>query len=166
MITLINILLAWRWGDWRNWKKYHSTILYMIMCDLLYNFLTYNYPIWTYPHTSFQPNHTIINLFVMFIAYPCMLLIYLGHFPNGVIKKILWVLLWVMMWSVLEWVSLKLGQFAYHNGWTWGWSILFNIALFLMVRLHYNKPLISYGLSVIATIFLLIIFKVPITTMK
>ncbi|WP_376767909.1 CBO0543 family protein [Neobacillus endophyticus] len=165
-VTLTNIYVAWRWGDWRNWRIYHTTILYMIVCDLLYNFLTYNHSLWTYTHTTFQPNHTLINVFVMFIAYPCMVLIYLGRFPKTFIRGILWVLLWVVLWSLFEWISLKLGQFSYQNGWTLGWSIIFNIAIFLMVRLHYSKPLLAYGLSIIATIFMLYIFKVPISKMK
>jgi hypothetical protein len=37
------ILATWKWGDWRNWKKYQSTILYMIVFSLLFDVLTYNH---------------------------------------------------------------------------------------------------------------------------
>lgn len=28
---------------WKNWSTYQITIIYVICCDLIYNFLTYNY---------------------------------------------------------------------------------------------------------------------------
>jgi hypothetical protein len=29
-------LAAWKWGDWRNWKKYQATILYMMYFSAIY----------------------------------------------------------------------------------------------------------------------------------
>ena len=29
-VSLAALLAAWRWSDWRNWKKYYPTILYSI----------------------------------------------------------------------------------------------------------------------------------------
>ena len=61
LVELINCILAWRFGDWRNWKNYQSTILYLITSDLLYNFLCYNYPLvhkhLDQAHRSFLKNH-------------------------------------------------------------------------------------------------------------
>jgi hypothetical protein len=74
-MLMINIFTGWLWGDWRNWEKYQSTFFYVIVCDLIYNFLTYNYSLWEHIPVVFFPNHTVINLMVMFIAYP----------PNGYI---------------------------------------------------------------------------------
>ena len=70
--VMLWILAAWRWGDWRNWKNYQSTFLFFIMLDLLYIFLTYNYPLWAYAHNDIIPNHTFNNLLVTFISYPSM----------------------------------------------------------------------------------------------
>lgn len=158
--------MAWLWGDWRHGKKYQSTILYIIICDLMYNLLTYNHPLWNYPHTKHLINHTLTNIFVMFIAYPCMILIYLGRYPRTLMKRIWWTVLWIALWSALEWISVKIGQFTYHNGWTWGWSIAFNISLFLMVRLQFKQPLMAYVLSVIFAILLLLVFRVPLSSMR
>ncbi|WP_373291387.1 CBO0543 family protein [Paenibacillus marchantiophytorum] len=167
MLCLLYFIACWRWGDWRNWAKYQSSILYLITFDLVYNFLTYNYSLWEYePNTTLLPNHTIISLIVMFIIYPCVMLVYLGRYPTKRIKQYLWVTFWVFLWSFLEWVAQRIGEFSHHHGWNIWWSALFNIALYSMVRLHYKKPLLAYGLSVIATVGLIILFKVPISKMK
>ncbi|UUZ94062.1 hypothetical protein LJK87_05390 [Paenibacillus sp. P25] len=166
MITLIDTVVAWRWGDWRNWRSYHATILYFICCDLLHNVLTEGHHLWKYAPTAILPNHTLMNLFVMLIAYPSMLLVYLGRFPSGRLKQIGWISLWVALWSMLEWFSMWLGQFSYNNGWNIWWSIVFNMALFVFSRLHYIRPLLCYGLSVIAAVLLVWYFKVPVRELE
>jgi hypothetical protein len=165
-VLLIDLIVAWKWGDWRNWQKYQSTILYIILCDLAYNFLTYNYPLWEYTPTLLFPNHTITSLATMFIAYTGVTLIYLGHYPKTKMKKLLWLSFWVTAWTVLEWVAIKLEEFKYFNGWSIWYSLLFNISLFIMLRLHYKRPLLTYVLSFIAAIALIILFNVPISKMK
>ncbi|MDQ0201884.1 CBO0543 family protein [Neobacillus ginsengisoli] len=166
LVTVIDVFVAWRWGDWRNWTKYQATILYTIVFDLLYNFLTYNHSLWKYEPTTLFPNHTTMSLLVMFVAYPSVLLVYLGRYPFGWIKQILWIGFWVFLWSALEFVSLSLGQFSYYNGWNFMWSVLFDITFFSMARLHYKKPLLCFALSVVAPVILLWLFKVPISNMK
>ncbi|KIL41919.1 hypothetical protein SD70_04750 [Gordoniibacillus kamchatkensis] len=165
-MCLMDIFLAWRWGDWRNWTKYQSTILYFISCDLLYNFLTYNHPLWEYEPTLVYPNHTMMSLIAMFVAYPSVTLVFLGKYPAGRIKRILWICFWALLWTFLEWVSFKVGQFSYHNGWNLTWSIVFDFVLFAMLRLHFVKPLLTYVLSALITIGLLLLFDVSIAEMK
>ncbi|WP_368780976.1 CBO0543 family protein [Alicyclobacillus fastidiosus] len=163
---MANVFYAWRWGDWRNWKKYQSTTLYLITCDLLYNFLCYNYPLWEYNPKIFNLNHTLLNLIVMFIGYPAFILVYLGRFPSGRIKQILWFSFWVIYWSFFEWVYLHQQEFSYHNGWKFVWSVVLNLGIYSMIPLHYKKPLFTYALSIIVSMGLLIIFKVPVTKMR
>jgi hypothetical protein len=165
-MLMINIFTGWLWGDWRNWEKYQSTFFYVIVCDLIYNLLTYNYSLWEHIPVVFFPNHTVINLMVMFIAYPSMILIFLGNYPAGRYKQILWTSFWILFWSVAEWVSVRLGEFTYYNGWNLLWSFILNIALFTILPLHVKKPLVKYVLSVIAALVLLIIFEVPVSKMK
>lgn len=84
------------WGDWRNWKKYHSTILFLWFGDLLYNVLCHDYIMWKYNESIFGQqllsNHTVISLLIMFVAYPASVLIYLGKFPTENKKILIWVL--------------------------------------------------------------------------
>jgi hypothetical protein len=79
-VFLIFVFVAWRWGDWRNWTKYHSTILFLIIFHLLYNFLCYNHTLWKYEPDIIFPNHTITSLFVFFIIHPSVILVYLGQY--------------------------------------------------------------------------------------
>ncbi|MBT2738349.1 CBO0543 family protein [Bacillus sp. ISL-7] len=160
------ILAAWRWGDWRNWKNYQSTNLFVIMLDLLYNFLTYNYPLWAYDPTVIIPNHTLNNLLVTFISYPSVLFIYLGRYPTGWLKRVAWIIFWVTLLSVVELLNYKMGLMSYHNGWNFWWSVIFYLVQLPFIRLHYKKPLLTYGLSVLIIIGLLLFFKVPVSKMK
>ena len=166
VVCLVDVLVALVWGDWRNWRNYQSSILYLIVCDLIYNLLTYNHPLWEYKSTLPILNHTILNMITMFVAYPSIMLVYLGRFPTKRMKQIIWGGFWVSLWSFLEWVSIQLGNFSYLNGWNFIWSFLFNIVLFSMVRLHYKMPLLTYGLSFILAVVLLSIFDVPFEKMK
>lgn len=37
--AILYILVCLKWGDWRNWRKYYPTILYVIIWDLIFNLL-------------------------------------------------------------------------------------------------------------------------------
>ncbi|MED4229603.1 CBO0543 family protein [Neobacillus cucumis] len=124
---LLWILAGWRWGDWRNWKKYQSTFLFIILLDLLYNFLTYNYPLWAYDPTDIIPNHTFNNLLVMFLSYPSIVFIYLGRYPTEWVKQVAWIIFWVTLLSIVELVNYMMGLMSYHNGWNFGWSVIFHL---------------------------------------
>ncbi|WP_138416571.1 CBO0543 family protein [Aquibacillus sediminis] len=165
-VLVIDVLLAWKWGDWTNWKKYESSILYLISCDLAYNFLTYHRPLWEHSPTLLVQNHTIMNFVVMLVAYPSVLLVYLGRYPSKVQDQMVWVCFWAIFWTLFEWISIQLGEFKHFASWNIVHSLLFNFALFTMVRLHYKKSLLAYYLSIIIAISLLILFQIPVTSMK
>jgi hypothetical protein len=159
------------WGDWRNWRVYYPTILFLMVGDLLKNFLFYNYWMWTYKETMFLEsilrNHTIINLIVIFIGYPSTILLFLGRFPTSRWKQGLWVSFWVFLYSILEYINLHyLYLIRHHNGWNMTWSVIFNIVMFPMLILHHKKPILAWGLSVIWILFLLMMFPIPIEKMK
>ncbi|MFS0901470.1 MULTISPECIES: CBO0543 family protein [Priestia] len=160
------IFAAWRWSDWKNWRKYHSTILYMIMFALLYEVLTYNYSLWIFKATLI-PTHTLNSLLVTFITFPCLVLLFLSNFPEDVTtKKILHIIFWIILYSIVEYFYHAVGLFKYSHGWNFGCSILFNCIMFPMLLLHHKKPLLAYFLSIPIAIFYLIIFNVPISSMK
>ncbi|MGG1680022.1 CBO0543 family protein [Neobacillus sp. NRS-1170] len=167
LIIMALVFVGWRWGDWKNWKKYQSTILYIITADLLYNFLCYKYSLWDYEPSIIFPNHTLANIFVMFVGYTSLILTYLGKFPTKRKNQILWISLWTLSLSLLELMDFKIfGGITYHNGWNPKWNFIFYFVMFSMLPLHNKKPLLAYGLSLIAIIVLLLIFKVPIWKMK
>jgi hypothetical protein len=165
------LLAAIKWGDWRRWKEYYPTILFFIIGDLLQNFILYNHWMWTYQETIFAEhilkNHTIISLMIMFIVYPSTVLIYLGRFPQVRWKQMLWIGFWISLYLGVEYINLKyLHLIRHHNGWTLQWSLLFNIIMFFMLKLHMKKPLLVWILSFLWILFLLKILHVPIDKMK
>ncbi len=58
LINVIYTIAALKWGDWRNWKQYHPTILFYCIGDFLYNFILYNKPMWLF-RDLILPNHTL-----------------------------------------------------------------------------------------------------------
>ncbi|MEH7226565.1 CBO0543 family protein [Bacillus sp. JJ1566] len=165
------LLAAVKWGDWRRWREYYATILFFIVGDLLKNVLYHDYWVWTYQETMFAKNilinHTFITLLITFVCYPASALIYLGRFPEEKWKKLLWIGVWVFLFTSVEFINLKyLHLIEHHHGWTLGWSFLFNLVMFPMLRLHQKQPLIAWGLSIIWIIFLLNMFPIPMKYIK
>jgi hypothetical protein len=169
--VILFLFAAIKWGDWRRWRDYYPTILFFIVGDLLKNFLLYNHWLWTYKETivfeSIFRNHTIINIMIMFIGYPSTILLYFGRFPKTRLKQGLWVAFWVFLYSILEYINLYyLHLIRHHNGWNMMWSVIFNIVMFLMFRIHYKNPLLAWCLSLIWILFLLMMFPIPLENMK
>jgi hypothetical protein len=173
IIILLGLLFAgWKWGDWKNWREYYPTILFFIIGDLLYNFLMYNFPMWQF-HPTFDnailPNHTFISLAVSFISFPVKVLIYLGHYPENKskIKQLFYIFAWVLTFTAFEFTAIYIwGGISHHNGWNMLWTFLFYIVTFMLLRLHHNRPLLAWIVSIGIITFLFFYFKVPIGTMK
>ncbi len=79
LLAVAFVLVTWRWGDWRNWRNYHATILFYSLGSLLYEVLTYKYPMWQYAGDGILPNHTISALLLSFVAFPCTVLLFLPY---------------------------------------------------------------------------------------
>lgn len=108
---------GWIFGDWKNWRRYYSTIIFFIAGDLIQNFTTsfVNYPLWRY-HGTIPPNHLLINLLINFMAYPATVLIYLKYALRGWKPFIFHFLLWVFLYSIIEYINLPLGLISHYNG--------------------------------------------------
>lgn len=161
---------TWKWGDWRNWQKYQATILYMIYFNAIYGLLCYNHLMWKFEYDRSVPfliNHTLISIGMGLFLYPSIILIFLGRYPNGNWKKKLgWQLLFVFLFSLAEFIMFKAGKITYYNGWSLGWSIIFNLNTFFMLILHYKRPLLTWILSIFCVIFYVYYFKVPLDQLK
>ncbi|MCF8568296.1 hypothetical protein LLE49_26595 [Alicyclobacillus tolerans] len=156
---------AWFWGDWRHWRQYLPTIQYFVLCDALYDLLTFGWRLWYYPHPpNVFPNHIITNLFVMLTIYPSSTLVYLYHYPykQGVVRQTLYITVWIGAWAVWEFYMHMRSLLLYAHGWSYAWSIGFICVMIPMIRLHFTKPLTAYAVSVPIIVFLLIRFNVPV----
>ncbi|UUZ83409.1 hypothetical protein LJK88_05855 [Paenibacillus sp. P26] len=158
-------------GDWRNWRKYYPTILFLFVNDLLYNVLTYNYSMWKFNPVSFDKyiysNHTLITLGINFINFPAIVLIYLGHYPERKILQLFYVLAWSLLNTMIEytiWATIK--GISYYHGWTIGWSFLINLMFYTSLRLHYLRPMAAWLFALGAIISLSLFFDLPVRSMK
>lgn len=159
-IIIIAILACYKWGDWRHWEKYYSTILFFMMGDFIYLVLFRKTMLWKY-NTDIL-NHTLVNLLVLFTVYPSTIMLFIPHFPKLLFKQITYILLWVASFAVVEYISYRLGCFCYHNNWNLGWSIIFSLIMFPLQYLHYNKPLLAWCFAIIKLVVFITIFKVDI----
>ena len=165
------LLAGIKWGDWKNWKAYYSTILFFIGGDLLKNSLLHDYRMWSYQEVYFGQQfligHMAINLMIAIIVYPATILIYLGHYPHSIKKQVLWVSLWVFLYSGIEGINFYfLNLINYDHSWNLMWSICFNIVMFTLLRVHFLKPLLAWAISLIWMIFLWNWFNVPMNLFK
>lgn len=164
IVTIIMVLSAWKWGDWRHWRLYYPTMLFFALGDITCGFLTYNYPLWEFESPLLKT--TLSDLLISLVFFPATVLLYLPHFPKKIKKQVPYILLWVLIYTAIEHVSYLLGFFSYHNGWNIWWSVLFNSAMFPILRVHHKKPLLALFISMIAALLLLVYFKIPMSSLK
>ncbi|NPV93098.1 MAG: hypothetical protein HPY50_20225 [Firmicutes bacterium] len=163
-VSLAALLAAWKWSDWKNWKKYYSTILYYIIISFLYAMLTYNHPLWEFKSPLLKT--TFSDILLGFVCSPALILLYLTFYPHGLLQQVPYLLLWVLVSAVVELTSFYLGFISFQNGWSIWWSTFFYLIMFIALRLHYQKPLWAWVISVPIVTFFLVYFKVPLSSMK
>lgn len=159
-IIIAALLVCYKWGDWRHWQKYYSTILFFMMGDFIYLVLFRKTMLWSY-NTDIL-NHTLVNLLMIFTVYPSTILVFIPYYPNTVIKRAIYIICWVILFEAVEYISHFLGCFNYHNGWNFGWSIVFSLAMFPIQYTHYKNPLLAWCISTIELVVFIVIFKVDI----
>lgn len=155
------MIAAFRWGDWRNFNKYQSTILYFIFFDLLYYYITYDHRLWSLSPTP-PLKYEIVCLAGEFIVFACTILIFIGRYPVDSFISVRWTALWVFIYTLNEWILLKTGTMVYTNGWTLFHSFLFSIMMFIFLRLYFKKPLLTLLISIPIPGLLIIIFSIPL----
>jgi len=76
--TILWILAAYKWGHWRDWRKYYATLLFGITGDLIYFVLSYNHPLWELvsPIMNITFNHILVDL----LSFPAIGLLFLSKY--------------------------------------------------------------------------------------
>lgn len=166
LYSILWIAAAFKLGD-RNWQKYYPTILFGALGNALYDLICYNYPLW-----QMKPNGLPVSmipiLLLILIGMPLSTWIYLSIYPfeKGLNVQIFYIGIFVVLFTLLEYLSVLGGAISYHHNWNLGWSALFSIIMFIMLRLHYSRPLLALLLSSVIAFILCIIFNVTIDKMK
>ena len=119
-VDLLIILAVWRWADWKNWRKYHASMLFATMMCLLYNVLalTNNYFLWKMIPSFFS--YTLEEIIHCFILLPGTALLFLSNWPW--LAQVLHLLKWVAIYMIGETILSYFAYIQYFNGWRLGYS--------------------------------------------
>ena len=167
-LSIVLPLATWRFADWRGWKNYYPTILFIIFVNSASTILTCNRSLWYFHDVFFIQNHIIADFFIELTNLPCIILLFLSRYPDRVrpFKKVAYTSLWVIAFSLIEWFFLNTGVLSYHNGWNLAWSIFLWAAMFLIMRLHHSKPLWAWLICLLITLGVIYYFDLPIMKLK
>lgn len=157
------ILAVWRWADWKNWIKYHSSMLFAGAMALLYNVmaLTHDYFLWKIVPSFFT--YTIEEILHCFVLMPGTALLFLSRWTERkLINKITYCLKFILIYSIFELLLYRLGIIQYSNGWNYPFSIIFYTIMFPGLLLHYKKPGLGYLVFILTTVFGVYFFKIPL----
>lgn len=160
-------IIAYFKSDWRNWRNYHPTILFMIAANFLIGLITYKYTLWDL--SSELGGHIFNDLLLSLFFFPASMLIYLKYFPystKGWIKKILFILGFAILFTLIEEIEYLLDNINYANGWNLLKSFYLNIGMLTVLAVHHKNPLLAYFLFFLEVIALIIICEIPVSEFK
>jgi len=165
--SILWIIFSWKWVDWRNWEKYYPTVLFAVVGDLLYEVICSEYPLWAMEANGL-PNRTLPMLLLGFIGMPLSVMIYLSNYPDrGTIKQqFMYIVLFTYIFVILEYISIQYGSITYHNGWNLFWSLVFDVAMFTILRIHSRNVKMALVLSVGFILVLSLLFDLTFDKMK
>lgn len=159
---LIWITIAYKLGDWKNYRKYYPTMLFMGTGNLIYNVIYYKKRLWDFNNDLLAfPFH---ELFIIFMIFFPSVLVFLTHYPSGkrITKRILYLVMWVFIYTGIEVIMYALDMIDYYNNWNFSWSILHNSYQFPLLYLHHRNPVYGWIVGFAILGFILFIFKVPL----
>ncbi|WP_426452808.1 CBO0543 family protein [Paenibacillus sp. S-38] len=165
ILSIVWLIAAWRFGDWRNWRKYYPSTLFTVVVSLVIFTLQHNHPLWKFHGAFLFPNRTLHEHRINFSVLPpiCLLFLTFYRYRSGFIQQFLYITFWVVILSLTE-AFVGFAKFlTYHNGWSIWWSVAFWYLALSVIRLHYSKPLLASLVSLGLIIFGLVYFKIPIS---
>ena len=164
LIGVIFIGACHKWGDWRNWELYYSTIIFYILAVFLCEVLMEDKPLWLIKG-SFWQDFTA-NCFLAGVIFPCIIIMFLTNYPKNIIKQICYILSIVMGLSLIEYVTYIRKGIFFYNGWNIGWSILLYMGMLPLLRIHFKKPLLAWLILVVLVISGIFYFKINISGLR
>lgn len=156
----IFLISAYKWGDWKNWKKYYPTMVFFGMGDLIYATVFYDKPLWDFP-TNFLVS-PLDELLLIFGCFFPTTLTFLSHYPKKAFSQIAYNSMWIGIYMSLELINIILGTIEYYRGWNIGWSLLHNTIQFPLIALHHKNPILTWVIALIFLVVIMKIFKIPI----
>ncbi|NSL53258.1 CBO0543 family protein [Calidifontibacillus erzurumensis] len=161
ILLAIGVIIASKFfGDWKKWEQYYPSMLYTALASSLYEFLSHHtFHLWELePHV--YTNHLLTHILHSFFIYPMSIFLYLSNYPDdNYFKQAIYIIKWILIFFVIEWLMVKyFSMISHHNGWSLGWSLFFDVVMFVVVRIHYKNPKVALALSVFWAFFYLFVF--------
>jgi hypothetical protein len=162
-IAIFIIIVTVYRGVWKDWEKYHATMLFFGFMELIYDSITKekDYFLWRITPEIFPSRIPLIGLYV-FIIFPFSALLFLSKLPNKTNKQILHVAKWVCIYTFVEAIGSIFHRIEYLHSWSLWHSFIFNIVLFTGLILHHKKAIIAYITFLTVTIIGAWVLKIPI----
>lgn len=145
-------------NNWRRWRDFYATVLYVIIGDLAYQFVFCDYRLWFY---TGMLGHTYTALIIAFIIFPPVVILYLTHFPSGFLKQSLYIAIWSVVNTLIELIACIINGLRYEHNWCIFWSFLLFFIAFILIRVHYRRPLLVWPISLACGISCALIFGLP-----
>lgn len=163
MLCFLTIAAVLYRGIWREWEKYHATMLFFSFMELEYILIasTNNYFLWKILPDMGMNRVSTVSLYVA-IIFPLTTLLFLSKDTNNLKESTIQIGKWVLIYSSIEWIATLTNRIAYYNGWTLWQSIIFDAILFWGLKLHYKRPIIAYIIFTLVTIWGIWAYKIPI----
>ncbi|QBP40172.1 CBO0543 family protein [Paenisporosarcina antarctica] len=164
-ITVSLIFVTWRYSDWRNWRKYYSTILFISIVSLLSFILTTDYPLWLYNESFLFPNRMMHEIRMIFFLFPSIILLFLTFYPNAsvMLRQLAYIFIWAIMWSIFESFLVFLKIITHHNDWNMPWSVVVWFMMFSVIAIHPKKPIWVWLICLIFSVVVISYFNIPFT---
>ena len=159
-ITLLTISASFKWGDWKNWREYHASMLFISTGGLLYEYIVKEDTLWKF-HPDFFYGHEMVVIIYALITMPISVFLFLSHFPSSWSKRIPYIVIWSVVYIIVELILYITGRISYQNGWKFEYSFIFDLVMFSVIALHQQKPGRAYLLSIIIITLLIYLFKIP-----
>jgi len=161
LVLIVAIFATWKLGNWKHWQKYHSTMLFICIGNMLYIIVYSNHYLWRIKPTLLL-NFVSLEPLYTFIILPLTVLIFLSKYPITKKDKILYNAKYIIIYFLIEIVFYLYGKIFYYHGWNIWWSLGWDCMMFPMLALHHQKPLNAYMASIIVIMVMLVLFPVSI----
>ncbi|MCI3919666.1 hypothetical protein MO973_05390 [Paenibacillus sp. TRM 82003] len=160
IIAVVLLGLAIRFGKWKRWQAFYPTLLYIVVCNLFYNYIVKEQHLWKFESPWFPFPHEVMDVIYSFIINPAMTYLFLSYHPTtGWVRKSAYWLGWTVVFSLIETLQFLTDHIVYYRGWSIPWTVFFYTLMFPMLYLHYRKPIIALLLSIPATLGYMWIFN-------
>jgi hypothetical protein len=95
-MAIVWILCAFKWGDWKNWRKYYPTMLFFGMGVLIYRSIFQSKILWMFQTDLLA--QSINELLVIFTIFFSTALLFLPNLPKKLFHEIIYIIIW---WSFI-----------------------------------------------------------------